>query len=597
MVQSRGTKQGLDSSKNGNVSMPTYIQRTAHGYGFRQAVPLALREILHKGVIKKSLGTDYREAVRLGKLFAVHVDKLFLDARQELAGKAERLERIKVSLKVITEITPALLLQFRSRWLSIVDVADWQRRADGFEDLEQDEIADSQATIVPLLREALATGNVLPFTPLMNQTLYLMGFQLADGLHESNEERRLTLEMVRCALDGARIVSERDRGEDPPVLLPAEPLVHATKSGSLPSGGWLLSKLVAQFLNDWVGRKPMLKKLNLVLGLFLELGGDRPIELLRQSHLNDFFVLVQRLPPRWGDECRRRKISVMELVKLEHSVTLAPKTLEDTYVAAIRVFLDNSVRDYQDQGFPTTLTAKGVRYAGTRKAGENKQRAFKPHELKRIFEGSELKGFAADIDSLHMFWLPVIGLYTGARINELCQINPQVDLVLRDSVLCFELTEDSEPGEGIEKSIKTAVNRSVPVHRHLLALGFAEYVSALKHKGATRLFPAWPTRDGKASSAAAKWFSRFLNQVGLHGVANEDGKSVRGSHAFRFTVLTYGLLAKVNLRCITGHTEPDINPTAQGYEDETLLSPIALKQVLLDTLNYGLAIPRPVPLK
>jgi len=597
MVQRRGTEHGLDSSNDGDVSMPTYLHRAGHRYIFRQAVPDALRAIIGKREFKKSLGIDYREAVRKGKLFAVEVEQQFASARAKLARAGERVERMKVPLKVITEVTPALMAQFRSRWLSIVDAADWQRRADGFDELEQGEVTENHAGMVPLLRQALATGYVSPLIAPMHQTLYLMGFQLADHFYESSEERRLTLEMARCALEGIKIVSARDLGEDPPVLLPAEPLVYPTEPVPSAPDGWLLSRLIAQFLSDWVGRKPMLKKLKLVLGLFLELIGDRPIGSLRQSHLNEFFVLVQRLPPRWPDECRRRKMTVSELVKLEHSKTLGPTTLEDGYVAAIRVFLGNAVRDYQDQGFPTTLTAKGVRYAGTRKAGEYKQRAFKPDELKRLFEGSEFKAIAGDIESLHMFWLPVIGLYTGARINEICQINPLVDVVLRDGVLSLAFTVETEAGEGVEKSIKTKVNRFVPVHRHMLDLGFAEYVDALKLRRATRIFPAWPTLDGRASPAAGKWFTRFLGQLGIHGVMNEGGNAVRGSHAFRFTVLTYGKLAKLNLRCITGHAEPDTNLTAQGYEDETLLLPITLKQTLLDALDYALVIPRPVALK
>jgi integrase len=597
MVHKRGTELGLDSSQGEDVSMPTYLQRTGHRYVFRQAVPASLREVIGKREVKKSLGSDYREAVSKGKILAVQVEQQFEAAREKIARKTQRLERMKISLKVISEITPALLSQFRSRWLSIVDVSDWQRRANQFESVGQDEIAENHASLVPELKQALATGNVDAFIPVMHQTLYLMGFELAPELHESSDERRLALELVRGALEGAKVIAARDSGDDPVIVLPAEPLVRTDPTLSArATDEMMLSGLISKFLEDWSGGKPMLQKLRQGLELFLELLGDKPIGALRQSHLNEFFNLIQRLPPRWSDECRKRKLSVGELAKLDHPRTIGQKTFDDGYLAAFRIFLKEAKRSYQDVGFPTTLTTEGVRFTGTRMAGENKQRAFKPSELKRLFEGPELREYALDVQSLHKFWLPVIGVYTGARVNEICQINPQVDIIVREGVLCLELTVETESGEGVEKTIKTKVNRSVPIHRNLLALGLADYLSELKHRGATRLFPAWPTLNGKASPAAAKWFSRFLDQLGMHGQKNEEGKALRGSHAFRFTVLTYGKLAKVNLRCITGHAEPDANQTAQGYEDESILTPIKQKQVLLDTLDYGLTIPRPVVL-
>lgn len=364
-----------------------------------------------------------------------------------------------------------------------------------------------------------------------------------------------------------------------------------------------LSEAIHDFLGNWTKRKPeMLKKHETTLPMFLEIVGDMPVIELRQGHITKFFNLIQKLPPRWKDKCRQQKINILDLSLQEHSKTIAKGTFNDSYKASMRLFLIEAIRRYQDHGFVTSLTVDGENYEGTC-GGENKQRALKPDELKRLFEGDELRIFASDSSTVHHFWLPVLGLFTGARVNELCQINPQEDIFCDEDsgIWCIQLSQDTKAGDGIVKSMKTAISRTIPVHPKLVELGFLGYVAAIKKRTHGRLFPLWEPRGGRAGNNAMKWFTRFLNEIGLHGVANEKGLSLRGMHAFRHTLLTYGRNHKVdgerrplNLRCISGHRQRSDNPVADGYEDETILSTLADKQELLSQLNYGLTFPIPV---
>jgi hypothetical protein len=52
----------------------------------------------------------------------------------------------------------------------------------------------------------------------------------------------------------------------------------------------------------------------------------------------------------------------------------------------------------------------------------------RPDELKNLFEGAALAKIANTPRKVHQFWLPLVGLYTGARVNEICQLNPQTDI-------------------------------------------------------------------------------------------------------------------------------------------------------------------------
>lgn len=373
-----------------------------------------------------------------------------------------------------------------------------------------------------------------------------------------------------------------------------ESLAEARNSAPSP----MFSIVVSGFLDSYPheNKSSMYKKHLLVLGMLLEVVGDKPITELRQADINGFFALLERLPPRWADECRLRKLTIRQLAAIDHKKTLGPNSFENTYMASVRPFLKAARRDWQDQGFPTTLTTEAIEYRGDRVEGENKQRAFKETELKRLFEGPEIQGFSLNPKVVQRFWLPVLALYSGARVNELCQLNPQTDVYedASSGIWCLNMTEETESHDGIKKSIKTGEARVIPVHRHLIDLGFPEYVSAIKKSGAKQLFPLWKPQAGRAAPKAMKWFSRFLADIGLHGVENENRLALRGMHAFRHTLLPYGKLAGMNLRCISGHAEETDNRVAEGYEDDTILQTLAAKQTLLDQLDYGLVIPKPV---
>ena len=187
--------------------------------------------------------------------------------------------------------------------------------------------------------------------------------------------------------------------------------------------------------------------------MLLNVIGDKPVNEIKQLDIKSFFALVELLPPRWSDECRKRAISIQELAKLTHPITIAPKTFKSTYIASIRAFLISAKSDWQDQGFPVTLTTNGIDYHGTRVEGENAQRPFKPSELTRLFGGSEMREFASDKSKSHQYWLPLIGLYTGARVNEICQINPQTDILIEPEtgIWYFWITETTDGDERIRK--------------------------------------------------------------------------------------------------------------------------------------------------
>jgi len=61
-----------------------------------------------------------------------------------------------------------------------------------------------------------------------------------------------------------------------------------------------------------------------------------------------------------------------------------------------------------------------------------------------------------------MFWLPVLGLFTGCRIEELCQLHCS-DVIQYDGIWCLDINDEGE------KRLKNkSSKRVVPLHQILV---------------------------------------------------------------------------------------------------------------------------------
>lgn len=141
------------------------------------------------------------------------------------------------------------------------------------------------------------------------------------------------------------------------------------------------------------------------------------------------------------------------------------------------------------------------------------------------------------------YWLPILGLYTGARISELTQLR-YCDIKTESGIPYIEITN-----EGLNQRLKTAAShRKIPLHSLLISLGFIEYVQKIRTEGHDRLWPRLPIRANKAGGYFSNWFGEYRAKIGLVGYPD--------FHCFRHTVRTKLLEADVNenlIDMILGH--------------------------------------------
>lgn len=109
--------------------------------------------------------------------------------------------------------------------------------------------------------------------------------------------------------------------------------------------------------------------------------------------------------------------------------------------------------------------------------------------------------------------MPLIALFNGMRLNEICQLDVG-DIEEVEGVACLHVRSDPFANSG--KRLKTeSSERLIPVHPTLLAIGFMSFVAGQRAKGAVRLFPELRrSTTGYYSDPFSKWFRRFLTSVG-----------------------------------------------------------------------------------
>jgi integrase len=176
------------------------------------------------------------------------------------------------------------------------------------------------------------------------------------------------------------------------------------------------------------------------------------------------------------------------------------------------------------------------------------------------------------------YWIPLLGLYTGARVGELAQMRLS-DISDCAGVPVFNITD-----EGDGQSVKTeASTRQVPIHSELLRLGFLDYVDAQRLHDAVSLWPNLVVRDSKPGGYFSQWFGTYRRSLGFGTNPN--------FHCLRHTVRSQLAEAKVSeqiIDTIVGH-EVAGSTGARVYTHRSITT---LKRAI-EVLNYPiLSLPK-----
>jgi integrase len=249
-----------------------------------------------------------------------------------------------------------------------------------------------------------------------------------------------------------------------------------------------------------------------------------------------------------------------------------PMTVKNKYIIPVQGLFGHAVkRKY--------ITLNPVDYLLWKKepkgqVPDNKRTHYSKDELRKIFCQSP-EYLRDKAEKPFQFWIPLICLYTGMRIGEVCQLYIS-DLKQIDEVWCLDVNEDKP-----DKTVKNSEPRKVPLHPFLIDdLNFVGFVKSLPDQNG-KIFPEL-NRYKNPTDHAGVWYSRFKKECGIESVEGS-----KAAHAFRYTVMHELYRKEVFLdkvKMFVGHKLPGgVTPHYAGeFEPGDLYEKVVLN------LDYGL---------
>lgn len=247
---------------------------------------------------------------------------------------------------------------------------------------------------------------------------------------------------------------------------------------------------------------------------------DREVSTINHEDAEYILSLLKDLPTNIGKRAALRSLSVPEAVEAGRRLGLpiiGPKTINTGYLVHIKAMFAWAVlrKWAAENPFAGLSVADPVE-------DEDRRDPFKPADLKLLFGSAPWRPInRAPLRKPSRFWVPLMALYTGARLAELAGLRLE-DVEERDGILVFNI----RPHEG--RSIKTKSSRRlVPVHSELIRMGFPAYVAARRKAGGPLLFPECALNGrGQVGSKLSTWFTGVVRAHRITGRA-------MGMHSFR----------------------------------------------------------------
>lgn len=396
-----------------------------------------------------------------------------------------------------------------------------------------------------------------------------------EGFRENGERRDLTpqdllsvwhgdMAIIQDARDGyAESAGERAFAHPRPE--PQEPLEPEQPAKA--------SSVIDHHFSQREARKTNLHSVNQerdTLRLFLEICGDRPFQEYNRADIVDFLATLRRLPAIRGRSPADKAMSVVDIIARANA-SGAERISEGTikrHLSALTQFFATA-RDgsqitrghmeeiLQDHGFKRGKTA----------AREQREQ-WTSDELVKLFASPWWSGRRSKakhtepgglIERDHRFWLPLLALFHGARLEELADLySRDIKRDVASGIWAIHIQPSEGNPESGRRTLKNvSAKRVIPIHPEIIRMGFLGYVRQIAPRDDDPLFPELEPQ-GVSRRRGARFTRDFIyyrQKVGLY----QKGK---GMHSFRHTVETRLMdeaqteQHRRHIRFILGHSAP-----------------------------------------
>ncbi|MBU0792130.1 MAG: site-specific integrase, partial [Gammaproteobacteria bacterium] len=302
---------------------------------------------------------------------------------------------------------------------------------------------------------------------------------------------------------------------------PADPTMHWKTTPAGPSLGAVIEHHLQTGKSKWTSKTYEAKRTKLAY-LVEHISADTPITAITADMIRSFKAAISRL--RSNHHAGNKK-TFADKQTLNENLRIAAETVLNIYNPT-RAFFAWATNV---EGYLSANPAANIRIETPKKVkGEKSRRAFTQAELQTLFSAPVFTGCASpkrrfDAGQAKLkddyFWIPVLALYSGARLGELVQLHLR-DVVTDGPTPYIEITEtvDNSGPDQPQKHVKSEAGvRKIPLHPDVIELGFGEFVARRrKQKLSPRLFYLIKFgADRQASTVFSKWFARLLDKQGL----------------------------------------------------------------------------------
>lgn len=200
----------------------------------------------------------------------------------------------------------------------------------------------------------------------------------------------------------------------------------------------------------------------------MDLLGDIPVRSISRAGARDLREKLLQLPANLYKVFPG--MSAQEVLSMEN-LTPMSITSVNKHVSRFSTLMKYCRDEYGLDDNP----ALGLSIRQKRRADEERK-AYSQTDIENL-----LAALPAPSDKPERYWVPLIGVYSGMRLDEIAQLYVS-DVKEIDGTLCFDINEDED------KKLKTLSSRRVvPVHPRLQELGLMTYVEEVRRQGHPRL--------------------------------------------------------------------------------------------------------------
>ena len=520
----------------------SHITRKRGVYYYRRRLPRP-----HQGEVALSLRTrNFREAEHVA---------MFLDRSFQRAIR-------KISTTMSTnEIKPILQQYLRDALEADLQQHYWAKPGKGVYTVSSDPDVDPIEADLEILgyleseyREWLARREIKHVEPKLSKLMAEHG--LADelrvplglGMLQANIQ---VLEAGRERLLGAAepIVLEPSQAQPAPAPIPLGPVEAEVSSP-------LLTDVLPPFLEYMVSEKgwrgQTLAQNRSTYRLIVQVCGNKPVQSYTRRDLTKFYDTLRGLPSLWAKKPEWKDLPLTAIVERTSGQSLdrmTMKTIKRHFSALGGLFTYLKRRgEYVGEN-----PAHGFEFPQKGRAS-SKRRMWEGEKLAALFSSPVWTGCQSAsrrsrpgdmIIKDEFYWLPLLGLYHGNRLEEFCQLR-RGDIRNDGGIWFFDINDE---GDRQLKNNQSA--RRVPVHPAIMSLGFVDYVETVAPGPDDRVFPNLKPGgpDRKFGYYFSKQWTQYRRDVGVY----EKGLDY---HSFRHGVTTKLYAARVNqalIDVLTGH--------------------------------------------